>query len=115
MLLEDLLLAIAIGIVVLLVGWPILRFLRTASPLRKDPLAEAHERLRLAKREAEAARINREADRIYEALYEDTLKDDGASARTRVAAEEERPEEPGEEERRPVEPPPEKGKRHGHG
>ena len=56
MLLEDLLLAIAIGTVGLFVGWPIVRFLKTALPRRKDPLAEAQERLRLAKREAEAAR-----------------------------------------------------------
>ena len=90
MLLEDLLLAIAIGTVVLLVGWPVVRFLKTASPLRKDPLAEAQERLRLAKRDAEAARLNREADRIYDALYDDALKDDGAPGRTRVGAEEQR-------------------------
>jgi hypothetical protein len=76
MLLEDLLLAIAIGIVVLAFGWPLVRFWKAAPWRRRDPLAEAKERLRIAQLEAEAARVNREAEKIYEKLYEDTLTDD---------------------------------------
>jgi hypothetical protein len=76
MLLEDILLAIAVAVVLVIVGRPIVRFLKFAPRRAKDPLAEAHERLRIAKLEAEAARVNREAEKIYEHLYEETLSDD---------------------------------------
>src|SRR5271165_5604830 len=82
MLLEDILLAVAVGIVLLMVGVPIVRSLKVVAWRRKDPLAEAHERLRLAKLEAEVAKVNREAEKIYESLYDETLADDpGAGAR----------------------------------
>jgi hypothetical protein len=76
MLLEDLLLAVAIAIVGLLVGWPIVRALKGAPWRKRDPLADAQERLRVAKVDAEAARLNRETERIYESLYEETLADE---------------------------------------
>ena len=114
MLLEDVLLAVAIGIVGLFVAWPLARLFKAVSQRQRDPLAEAQERLRVAKLEAEAARVNREADRIYETLYEETLQDGREAGRARVETKEELAAEPGQEERRPVEPPPEKGKTHGH-
>jgi len=114
MLLEDLLLAIAIGTIGLVLGLPTVRFLKAALQRRKDPLAEAHERLRLAKLEAEVARVNREAERIYETLYDDTLKHH-AAAPARVAAKEACSEEREEEEGQTLERPLEKGKHHGHG
>jgi hypothetical protein len=77
MLLEDILLAVVVGVVVLFAGVPIVRFLKAATPPKpRDPLAEAEERLRVAKREAEAARVNREADAIYERMYDEALADD---------------------------------------
>jgi len=115
MLLEDILLAAAIGIAVLLFGLPLVRFLKAAQWRQKDPLAEAKERLRIAQLEAEAARVNREAERIYEKLYEDTLTDRSATDRARVATREEGAEAAGDDERQRVEPPLEKGKRHGQG
>jgi hypothetical protein len=110
MLLEDLLLVMAVGIAVLLLGWPILRLMKAASLRRKDPLAEAHERLRIAKLEAEAARVNRETEKIYETLYAETLAE-GHGGGARVATSEESAGSPESEERRPFE----KGKRHGEG
>jgi heme exporter protein D len=98
MLLEDLLLAVAIGVVGLVVILPVVRLVRGALWRRKDPLAEAHERLRQAKLEAEAARVNREAERIYEQMYEESLSDDRA-ARPRIETEKE--ELVGEEGRTP--------------
>jgi hypothetical protein len=76
MLLEDALVVVAIAIVLGVVGWPVYRF-ASQPPWRrkKDPLAEANERLRLAKLEAEAARVNRETERIYDAMYEEALDD----------------------------------------
>ena len=84
MLLEDILLALAAGVVLVVVGASIVRFLKVAQWRRKDPLAEAQERLRIAKLEAEVARVNREAEKIYEHLYEETLTDDRGGAGVRV-------------------------------
>jgi hypothetical protein len=104
MLLEDILFAIAVGVVLLVVGWPIVRLLQAVPSLRRrDPLAEARARLKAAKAEEEAARLNREADRIYGRLYDDALTE---GERDREAAAQEEAEE--------IEPPmEEKDKRHG--
>ena len=112
MLLEDLLLVVVVGIVVLLLGRPIVRLLQTASWRQKDPLAEAKERLRIAKIEAEVARVNRETERIYEGLYEDTLKEGPAATGTRIAPGEESAAPEGEE-REGMESTFERGKRNG--
>jgi hypothetical protein len=103
MLIEDLLLAGAIGLVALLAGWPFLKLLKTAPWKRRNPLAQAQERLRAAKLEAEAARLHREADRIYEDIYRDALAGDQSAP----AREEPRSIEQVEEERSPEEAPPE--------
>jgi hypothetical protein len=106
MLLEDILLAVAVGVVLLMVGLPMVRFIKLAPWRRRDPLAEAQERLRIAKLEAEAAKVNREAEKIYEHLYEEVLKEERAPA-ARVVAETDIVESPEEST--------EKGKRHGQG
>jgi len=105
MLLEDIMLVVAIGVVLVIVGVPIVRFLKVIPLRRKDPLAEAQERLRIAKLEAEAARVNREAERVYEQMYEETLADGRGGGGARVAAE--------PEVAQSVEEPIEKGKRYG--
>ncbi len=107
MLLEDILLAVAVGAALLVVGWPIYRFLKVTPWSRKDPLAQAQERLRIAKLEAEAARVNREADQVYEHLYKDVLTDDHGGRGARIAADEQAA--PALDEQT------EKGKRHGQG
>jgi hypothetical protein len=89
MLLEDILLAVAVGVVVLTVGLPIYRFLKITPWRRKDPLAEAHERLRIAKLDAEVARVNREAERVYEHLYEEALADHRNGEGAQVVTDEE--------------------------
>jgi hypothetical protein len=105
MLLEDILLALAVGAVLLFVGLPIVRLLRSIPSLRRrDPLAEARARLEAAKKEEEAAKLHREADRIYERLYDDTLAQDGGAAAQGGE---------GREEAEEIEPPMEKDKRHG--
>jgi hypothetical protein len=73
MLLEDILLVAVIGIGVLLIGAPLYRFWRAAPWRRRDPVAEARERLRVATLEAEAARINRQAEKVYDDLYAEAL------------------------------------------
>jgi hypothetical protein len=79
MLLEDLLLAAAVGVALLVGGVPILRLVKLAPWRRKDPLAEAQERLRIAKLEAEIAKVNRETEKIYEGLYGEALGNEPAS------------------------------------
>jgi len=106
MLIEDFLLAGAIGLVALLVGWPLAQLLKTAPWRRRDPLAEAKERLRVAKLEAEVARLHREADGIYEDIYRDALAGEGSVP----ARDEARSSELDDEGRSPEEAPPEKGK-----
>jgi hypothetical protein len=87
MMLEDLLLALALGVAFVVVSVPVVRFLKVTQWRRADPLAEAKERLRLAKLEAEAARVNREADKIYEDLYGEALNGDRDATHARVSPE----------------------------
>src|SRR5580658_4659771 len=89
MLLEDILLAVVLGAGMLVVGVPLVRFLKVIPWRRKDPLAEAHDRLRRAKIEAEVARVNREAEKIYEGLYEETLAEDRSEASARAVPDQE--------------------------
>jgi len=107
MLLEDILLAVVLGAGLLVVGVPLVRFLKVIPWRRKDPLAEAHERLRRAKIEAEVARVNREAEKIYEGLYEETLAEDRSAASAGAVPDQEGIQAPDEST--------EKGKTHGHG
>jgi hypothetical protein len=107
MLLEDLLLAVAVGVVLLLFGVPIIRFLKVAPWRRRDPLAEAQERHRLAKLEAEAARLNRETEKIYESMYEETVAKERVATGTRIA--------PENEAVQALDEPTEKGRRNGQG
>ncbi|MGA2447794.1 MAG: hypothetical protein ABTD50_03870 [Polyangiaceae bacterium] len=90
MLLEDLLLAVAVGAVLVAIGLPIVRLLKAAPWRREDPLAAAQERLRIAKIEAEIAKVNREAESIYERLYEEAMTGDrsGGGGGRRIAADE---------------------------
>jgi hypothetical protein len=101
MLLEDILLAAAVGAVILLFGVPIVRYLKVMPWRRRDPLAEAKERLRIAKLEAEAAKLNREAEKIYENLYEETLAKDRSGTEARIASDKDAAEvvDPGTEKR----------------
>jgi hypothetical protein len=81
------LLAVAVGAVLLTIGLPIVRLLKAAPWRREDPLAAAQERLRIAKLEAEIAKVNREAENIYESLYQEAMTDDrGGGSNRRVAA-----------------------------
>jgi hypothetical protein len=115
MVVEDILLVVVVGVVLLLVGWPLVRLLKTAARGRRDPLAEARERLKAAQQEAEAARLNREADRIYDRLYSEALDDgDGRRARVEEPQAVKEPQQQREEEREQGRgPAANRGKQHG--
>ena len=71
---EDLLLVVAIGVVLGFVGWPVYLLAHRLTRKKRDPLADAQERLRIAQLEAETARVNRETERIYDEMYKEALE-----------------------------------------
>lgn len=75
MLFEQVLFLIAIGIAVFMIGIPLVKLVKAMVPPNKDPLAEAHKRLEIAKKEAEAARLNKEAEQLYQKMYQEALED----------------------------------------
>lgn len=77
MLFEQLIiLALAVAVFFMIV-LPTYRFVRTylIKP-KRDPLKEARIRLDIAKEETEAAKLNKEAERLYDELYHETLEDE---------------------------------------
>jgi hypothetical protein len=45
-------------------------------PVKRDLVAEAQERLDVARKELEATRLNKEAEQLYSKLYDDVLQED---------------------------------------
>jgi hypothetical protein len=72
---EMLLIAFAIGIGVFLIGIPFYKLVKAMIPPKRNPLAEAKERLEQARLEAEAARLNKETEQVYSRLYTETLEE----------------------------------------
>jgi hypothetical protein len=79
MLSDDVLLVLAIGLALGVVGWPVYVLFVRAPWQKKDPLAEAQERLKQAQRDAEVARLNRETERIYDAMVDEAVQDHPAT------------------------------------
>lgn len=67
------------GVTFFLVVRPLYSFLRAVTPQRRDALKEAQERLEIARKEAEAARLNKQAEELYEKMYKETLEEQEAS------------------------------------
>ncbi len=74
--LEDLLVFIAIGIGVFFIGIPLIKLVKQLTPKKRNPLAEAKEKLEQARLEVEAAKLNKEAEEVYSYLYEDVLNEE---------------------------------------
>lgn len=75
MLFEDIMLLILLGSSVFLIGIPTYKFVRKIVPSKKNPLADAKERLDQARLEVEAARLDRERDKLYNQMYNDALEE----------------------------------------
>lgn len=73
---EGLLMLIILASSVFFVGIPLIKLFKLMVPSKKDPVKEAEERLTVARKEAEAARLNKETEKVYSHLYEETLQDD---------------------------------------
>lgn len=75
--LQDLLLLLLLASSVFLIGIPTAKLIKAVVPRsRPDPLVEAKKRLEQAKLEAEAARLNKETEKLYNKMIEDVIQDD---------------------------------------
>lgn len=75
MLFEQLLIFVAIFLAIFMIGIPLIKLVKALIPVKKDPLAEAKIRLEVARKEAEAARLNQETDKIYNQICNDIVDD----------------------------------------
>lgn len=78
MLVETMLIILALGTGTFFVGIPIWKLTRKLVPSKADPIGDAKERLELAKAELEAARLNKEAEKLYGKMYDEALEDDSS-------------------------------------
>lgn len=72
---EGILLALLVGVGILMVGLPLVKVFRILFPKKTDSLKEAQERLEIARKEREAARLNKEAEKVYSELYNEALEE----------------------------------------
>ena len=70
---EGVLLLLLFGVTVFAIGIPAVKLFRLMFPSKRDSLKEAQERLEIARKEAEAARLNKEAEKVYSEIYEEVL------------------------------------------
>jgi hypothetical protein len=75
MLLEDLFMFAFVVSISVLIGRPAFKLYRRFVPAKVDPVAEAKERLETARRDREAARLNKEAEHLYEEMLNEELED----------------------------------------
>jgi len=83
MLFEDMLLLLGLGVSVFLIGIPFYKLVRTIIPEKRDPVKEAKIRLETARADAEAAKLNKEAEKVYEGLYNEALEDEDTTNENR--------------------------------
>jgi predicted HAD superfamily hydrolase len=73
---EGLLILILLVTTVFMVGIPAWKMVRALFPKKTDSLEEAKVRLEVAKKEAQAARLNKETEKVYSEIYEDILEEE---------------------------------------
>ena len=73
---EGLLVLLLLLTTVFMVGIPAWKMMRVLFPKKHDSLEEARIRLEAAKKEAQAARLNKEAEKVYSEIYEEILEDE---------------------------------------
>ena len=76
MLFEDILIILAGGISVFFIGVPLWRLAQLFHSKKRDAVAEAKIRLEVAKKDLEAARLNKETEKLYEEMYRQALEDE---------------------------------------
>jgi len=73
---EGLLILILLLTTIFAVGAPAWKMARALFPKKTDSLEEAKVRLEVAKKEAQAARLNKETEKVYSEIYEDILEEE---------------------------------------
>lgn len=76
MLFESILIFLLLVVSFFLIGLPLIKLIKILIPPKRDPLQEAKVRLEVAQKEAAAARLNKEAEKVYSNLYAETLEED---------------------------------------
>lgn len=76
LLFEELLILLAGGFSIFLIGIPGYKLFRSLIPPKRDPLKEAQERLKQARLDAEAAKLNKETQHLYDQMYHEVLEDE---------------------------------------
>lgn len=78
MLVETMLIILALGTGTFFVGIPVWKLTRRLAPPKVDPIGDAKQRLELAKAELEAARLDKEAEKLYGKMYDEALEDESS-------------------------------------
>ena len=73
--LEELLLLGVIGLAIFFVGIPFVKLVNHLIPKKRNPVAEAQEKLQQAKLELEATKLAKETEQIYSTLYDEVLNE----------------------------------------
>ena len=73
---EDLLLLALLGSGVFLIGIPLYKLTKVLHPKKRNPLHEAQERFDQAKLEVQAARLDKEREKLYNQMYNEALEDE---------------------------------------
>lgn len=73
---EQLLLLALLASSIFLIGIPLFKLVRALIPKKRNPLAEAQERLEQTRLEVEAARLEKEREKLYNKMYEEALQED---------------------------------------
>jgi len=73
---EQLLLIALLASSVFLIGIPLYKLVRAMVPKKRNPLAEARDRLEQTRLEVEAARLEKEREKLYNKMYEEALQED---------------------------------------
>lgn len=73
---EQLLLLALLASSVFLIGIPLYKLVRAMIPKKRNPLAEAKDRLEQTRLEVEAARLEKEREKLYNKMYEEALQED---------------------------------------
>lgn len=76
MFIETVLIILILSLSFFLVGVPAVKIIRSLLPKAKvDPVVAARIRLETAQKEVEAARLDKEAEKIYDHMYEELIND----------------------------------------
>lgn len=73
---EGILLLLLFGITIFAIGIPTVKLFKLMLPHKRDSLKEAQERLEVARKEAAAARLNKEVEKVYSEIYEEVLEEE---------------------------------------